>query len=110
MDKTAETVHAEHSRQSWEHFKWRSEHMKALAILKRAEATLFAHEARILAHDAEILHHEEQMVHGSDPAIKPLNEEHARLAAQHESGVEHHAALINAVLELSKFIAQEGAE
>lgn len=97
MNEDQEKAHSEHLRQAQDHFRWRREHMEALAILKKAEAAIFAHEARILAHDAEIARHEEQIAHGAAHSKTPPIGEHAQYASAHESGTEHHSALLEAI-------------
>ena len=104
MTDTNEAAHAEHLRQSQDHYRWRREHMEALAILKRAEAAIFAHEARILAHDAEIARHEEQIAHGNAHADAPPADEHDRFAEGHAKAGEHHNALLDAIRQLEKHL------
>lgn len=110
MNEDQEKAHGEHLRQAQDHFRWRREHMEALAILKKAEAAIFAHEARILAHDAEIARHEEQIVHGAAHSKTPPSGEHAEFTSAHESGVEHHAVLLDAIRGLGPYVAAVRAE
>jgi hypothetical protein len=105
MNRDQETAHAEHLRQGQDHFEWRREHMEALAILKRTEAAIFTHEARIIAHDTEIARHEEQIAHGAAHSSTPPSGEHSRFSEAHESMVEHHVDLLNAIRGLEPFIA-----
>ncbi|WP_349359888.1 hypothetical protein [Stappia sp.] len=107
MNQDTERAHAEHLRQTQDHYRWRGEHMEALAVLRRAEAAIWAHEARILAHDAEIARHEEQIAHGDAHADAPPAGEHARFSRAHATGAEHHTGLLDAILALKDHL--EGA-
>lgn len=107
MKKTEETMHAEHLKQTQDHFRWRREHLEALATLKRAEAALMLHKARIVGHEAEIARHEEQIAHGTahSPAVE--TGEHARMAHDHSAGAEHHAGLLEAIKAVAAQLDKE---
>lgn len=104
MNEEQEKAHSEHLRHGQEHFRWRRDHMEALAILKKAEAAIFSHEARIIAHDAEIARHEEQIAHGTAHSKAPPTGEHAEFTKAHETGAEHHNAMLDAIRALGPLI------
>jgi len=108
MTERQDTSHADHLRQSQEHYRWRREHVQALGILKRAEVAILDHKAQILAHDAVIARHEDPVEHDKAHAEASPVDELTRSANAHRAGAERHAALIDAIRALEAHLPNGG--